>query len=39
VDDMKNRLEKGPLFKKVSISSANSEESGKRINFKLKIQF
>jgi len=39
VDDMKNRLEKGPLFKKVSISSANSEETGKRISFKLKIQF
>lgn len=39
VDDMKNRLEKGALFKKVAISSANSEESGKRVNFKLKIQF
>ncbi|MBW1898971.1 MAG: PilN domain-containing protein [Deltaproteobacteria bacterium] len=39
VDDMKNRLEKGPLFKKVSITSANSDKTGKRINFKLKIQF
>jgi len=39
VDDMKNRLEKGPLFKKVAISSANSDKTGKRINFKLKIQF
>jgi type II secretory pathway component PulL len=39
VDDMKNNLEKGPLFKKVSISSANSDKTGKRINFKLKIEF
>jgi len=39
VDDLKNNLEKGPLFKKVSISSANSDKTGKRINFKLKIQF
>jgi len=39
VDDLKNHLEKGEIFKKVSISSANSDKTGKRINFKLKIQF
>jgi general secretion pathway protein L len=37
VDDMKNRLEQNEFFKKVTISSANIERSGNRVNFKLKI--
>ena len=37
VDDMKNRLEKSELFKSVTISSANSDRSGKRVDFKFKI--
>ena len=38
VDDIKNRLERQPDFKEVTISSANMEKSGKRVRFKLKIQ-
>jgi Tfp pilus assembly protein PilN len=38
VDDIQNRLEKAPVFQKVTISSANLEKSGNRINFKLKVQ-
>ncbi len=38
VDDIKSRLEKEDIFKKVTISSANIEKSGNRVNFKLKIQ-
>lgn len=38
VDDIKSGLEKAPAFKEVTISSANLEKSGKRINFKLKVQ-
>jgi general secretion pathway protein L len=38
VDDIQNRLEKSPVFRKVTISSANMEKSGNRINFKLKVQ-
>ena len=38
VDDIKSRLEKADIFKKVTISSANIEKSGNRVNFKLKIQ-
>ena len=37
VDDMKNRLETSELFKSVTISSANADRSGKRVDFKLKI--
>lgn len=37
VDDMKNRLEQNEFFKKVTISSANIDRSGNRVNFKLKI--
>ena len=38
VDDIQSRLAKAPVFQKVTISSANLEKSGKRINFKLKVQ-
>ncbi len=38
VDDIQNHLEKAPVFRKVTISSANLEKSGNRINFKLKVQ-
>lgn len=38
VDDMKSGLEKAPVFKQVTISSANVEKSGNRINFKLRVQ-
>ncbi len=37
VDEMKNLLEKGNFFQKVTISSANSDKTGKRISFKLKL--
>jgi general secretion pathway protein L len=37
VDDIKSRLEKGALFKQVTISSANMDKSGKKVRFKLKI--
>jgi Tfp pilus assembly protein PilN len=37
VDDMKNSLEKSEIFKTVTISSANMDRSGKRVDFKLKI--
>ncbi|RPJ82543.1 MAG: hypothetical protein EHJ94_01825 [Deltaproteobacteria bacterium] len=37
VDEMKNLLEKGSFFQKVTISSANSDKTGKRISFKLKL--
>jgi len=38
VDDMKNRLENSPFFQKVEISSANTDKSGKRVRFKLRMQ-
>jgi len=38
VDDVKTRLEKDAAFQTVVISSANLEKSGKRVNFKLKVQ-
>jgi general secretion pathway protein L len=38
VDDMKNRLEGSKFFKKITISSANTDKSGKRVRFKLKMQ-
>lgn len=37
VDDIKSNLEKSELFENVTISSANTERSGSRITFKLKI--
>ncbi|MEJ2156301.1 MAG: type II secretion system protein GspL [Desulfobacteraceae bacterium] len=37
VDDIKNRLEKGDLFKQVTIASANMDKSGKKVRFKIKI--
>jgi general secretion pathway protein L len=37
VDDIKSRLEKGELFKQVTIASANMNKSGKKVRFKLKI--
>ncbi|MCP4672508.1 MAG: pilus assembly protein PilM [Desulfobacula sp.] len=37
VDDMKNRLEKGTNFKKVTISSSKKDNKANRISFKLKI--
>jgi type II secretion system protein L len=37
VDDMKSGLENVPVFKTVSISSANMEKSGDRVRFKLKV--
>lgn len=38
VDDMKNLLEKVPVFSAISISSTTKDKSGNRVNFKLKIQ-
>jgi general secretion pathway protein L len=38
VDDIQNRLEKAPIFQRVTISSANLEKTENRINFKLKVQ-
>jgi general secretion pathway protein L len=37
VDDIKGRLEKSELFKRITIASANMDKSGKRVLFKLKI--
>lgn len=37
VDEIKNRLEKSPFFKKIIISSANTDRSDNRIRFKLKL--
>lgn len=37
VDDIKSRVEKGNLFKQVTIASANMDKSGKKVRFKLKI--
>jgi type II secretory pathway component PulL len=38
VDDMKNQLSQVPLFKSVTISSANIDKPGNRVRFKLKIE-
>lgn len=38
VDDMKNRLEQIDSFKKVTISSANTDRSGKEVRFQLKVE-
>jgi type II secretory pathway component PulL len=37
VDNIKNRLEKSDLFKKIIISSANIDKSDNRVRFKLKV--
>ncbi|MFO7708546.1 MAG: type II secretion system protein GspL [Desulfobacterales bacterium] len=37
VDEIKGHLERIPGFKKVTISSANTDRSGKEINFQLKV--
>jgi general secretion pathway protein L len=37
VDDIKSRLEKSEVFKKITIASANMDKSGKKVLFKLKI--
>ena len=37
VDDMKSGLEKADIFQSVSISSANMNQSGTRVRFKLKV--
>jgi type II secretory pathway component PulL len=37
VNDMKGRLEQNKIFKAVTITSANMEQSGDRVRFKLKI--
>lgn len=39
VDDIKGRLEKDDIFTSVTISSADLEKSGKRVRFKLKLDF
>ncbi|MBC2713496.1 MAG: pilus assembly protein PilM [Desulfosarcina sp.] len=39
VDDIKGRLENAEIFKGVTISSADLEKSGKRVRFKLKLDF
>jgi general secretion pathway protein L len=38
VDDMKNNLEQAKLFTAVTITSANLDRSGNRVDFKLKLQ-
>jgi Tfp pilus assembly protein PilN len=38
VDDMKNSLEKGEIFSAVTITSANLDRSGNRVDFKLKLE-
>jgi general secretion pathway protein L len=38
VDDIKNKLEKIDIFNAVTISSANLDRSGNRVDFKLKLQ-
>ena len=37
VDDIKNRLERSDLFKKVTIAAANMDKSGNKVRFRLKI--
>lgn len=39
VDDIKGRLAKAELFKNVTISSADLDKSGKRVRYKLKVDF
>lgn len=39
VDEIKNRLEKGELFKTATITAANMDRTSNRVQFKLKLQF
>lgn len=39
VDDIKNRLEEADIFSSATISSADMEKSGKRVRFKLRLDF
>jgi hypothetical protein len=39
VDDIKNRLEQSDSFHEVTIASANMDKSGKKVRFKLKIEY
>jgi outer membrane translocation and assembly module TamA len=39
VDDIKNRLEQSNYFHEVTIASANMDKSGKKVRFKLKIEY
>jgi hypothetical protein len=39
VDDIKNRLEQSDFFHEVTIASANMDKSGKKVRFKLKIEY
>ncbi|MFA7013025.1 MAG: PilN domain-containing protein, partial [Desulfobacterales bacterium] len=39
VDEIKNRLEKGEMFKTVTITAANMDRTSNRVQFKLKLQF
>jgi general secretion pathway protein L len=39
VDDIKGRLDEADIFTTVTISSADLEKSGKRVRFKLKLDF
>jgi type II secretory pathway component PulL len=39
VDDIKNRLEKSEFFSEVDIASANMDKAGKKVRFKLKIEY
>jgi type II secretory pathway component PulL len=39
VDDIKGRLEKSDVFHEVTIASANMDKAGKKVRFKLKIEY
>jgi type II secretory pathway component PulL len=39
VDDIKGRLEQNNYFREVTIASANMDKSGKKVRFKLKIEY
>jgi hypothetical protein len=39
VDDIKNRLEQSDSFHEVTIASANMDKAGKKVRFKLKIEY
>lgn len=39
VDDIKSRLEQSDYFHEVTIASANMDKSGKKVRFKLKIEY
>jgi hypothetical protein len=39
VDDIKSRLEQSNFFREVTIASANMDKAGKKVRFKLKIEY